>query len=533
MADNRQRQTKPNIILILADDLGFSDIGCYGSEILTPNLDNLASKGVRFTQFYNCARCCPSRASLLTGLYPHQAGVGHMVDNKGVREYQGYLREDCITIAEALQLGGYGTYMSGKWHVGGGYIANRPETWRPGAKDHPIPTQRGFDQYYGMVGGGGSYFHPPYMMRNDSLIQHTENDFYLTDAISKNAVDMIEDASRRNRPFFLYVAYTAPHWPLHALPDDIAKYEGKYRNGGWDGVRTSRHENLKSMGILDPKWEITPRDEKAPAWADAENKDWEDLRMAVYAAQVDRMDQGIGKVLEKLNELGIEENTLILFMSDNGGCAEFLAEDSNKPQPFRYNIPTPDGRPMRMGNAPKIKPGPDDTFMSYDMPWANASNTPFRLYKHWVHEGGISTPCIIHWPAVIRESSIVHEPCHLIDIMPTYLNAAAVEYPNESNSRQTPPLEGENLMPLLNGGRFTREQPIFWEHEGNRAVRDGIWKLVSKHPGDWELYNLEEDRTEQNDLAAIERSRVKDMGKKYRTWANRCGVHPSMAWLTE
>jgi len=519
--------------VILADDLGFSDIGCYGSEILTPNLDNLARKGVRFTQFYNCARCCPSRASLLTGLYPHQAGIGHMVDNKGVPEYQGYLRDDCITIAEALQSGGYGTYMSGKWHVGGGYIGNRPETWRPGAEDHPIPLQRGFDQYYGMLGGGGSYFHPPYMMRNDSLIQHTENDFYLTDAISRNAVDMIEDASRRNRPFFLYATYTAPHWPLHALPDDIAKYKGKYRNGGWDGVRTSRHENLNAMGILDPRWEISPRDEKAPAWAAVENKDWEDLRMAVYAAQVDRMDQGIGKILKKLNELGIEKNTLILFLSDNGGCAEFLAEDSNKPQPFRYNVPTPDGRQMRVGNSPTIKPGPDDTFMSYDMPWANASNTPFRLYKHWVHEGGISTPCIIRWPAVIRESRIVHEPCHLIDIMPTCLNAAAAEYPNERKSRQIPPLEGENLMPLLNGGKLIREHPIFWEHEGNRAVRDGIWKLVSKHPGNWELYNLEEDRTEQKDLAATEKSRVKAMAKNYRAWANRCGVHPSMAWVTE
>ena len=516
--------SRPNIIVILVDDMGYSDIGCYGSEIQTPNLDRLGNQGIRFSQMYNCARCCPSRAALLTGLYPHLAGVGHMVGNHGVREYQGYLRDDCVTIAEVLRKAGYQTLMSGKWHVGGGYQGNQPETWRPGEPDHPIPVQRGFDRFYGMLGGGGSYFNPPYMMRGDTLVEPEGDDYYLTDAISAEAVAMIDDASKRDRPFLLYVGYTAPHWPLHALPEDIAKYEGKYREGGWDALRTSRHEQLNGLGILDPKWDLSPRDEKAPPWSEVEEKDWEDQRMAVYAAQVDRMDQGVGRIMGKLREQGIDDNTLVMFLSDNGGCAEFLAEETNLAQPFRYQIPTRDGRPIRVGNTPKIKPGPDDTFMSYDRPWANASNSPFRLYKHWVHEGGVATPFIVSWPAAIQQSGIVHAPCHVIDIMATCLDAAGVEYPDEYGGHQITALEGESLIPAARGTDRRRERPIFFEHEGNRAVRDGIWKLVSKYPGDWELYNMEEDRTETNDLAGSGKGRVKDMAKAYDEWANRCGV---------
>ncbi|MBN1402089.1 MAG: sulfatase-like hydrolase/transferase, partial [Anaerolineae bacterium] len=240
--------SRPNIIIILVDDMGFSDLGCYGSEIHTPNLDGMAQRGIRFTQMYNCARCCPTRASLLTGLYPHQAGVGHMVGNHGTRAYQGYLREDCVTIAEALGAAGYQTCMSGKWHVGGGYVANRPETWMPGTPDHPLPVQRGFQRHYGMVGGGGSYFNPPYMVQDDRIIHPGGDDYYLTDAISDQAVAMIAGAAQKPEPFFLYVAYTAPHWPLHALPEDIAKYEGRYRQG-WDALRTGRHEELKGLKL--------------------------------------------------------------------------------------------------------------------------------------------------------------------------------------------------------------------------------------------------------------------------------------------
>ena len=246
--------------------------------------------------------------------------------------------------------------------------------------------------------------------------------------------------------------------------------------------------------------------------------------MAVYAAQVDRMDQGVGKIVGRLRELEIEENTLVLFLSDNGGCAEFLAEDTNRKEPFRYDVPTRAGRPMRIGNTPKIQPGPADTFASYDLPWANASNSPFRLYKHWVHEGGIATPLIVHWPAAVKSSDIVHQPCHVIDIMATCLQVAGVDYPEEFGGQRITPLEGESLVPLIQGREWQRERPIFWEHEGNRAVRDGSWKLVRKYPGNWELYDMEKDRTELNDLAEKEKGRVDEMVRMYGEWAERCGV---------
>ena len=516
--------TPPNIIVILVDDMGYSDIGCYGSEVNTPNLDRLAGGGARFSQMYNCARCCPTRASLLTGLYPHQAGVGHMVGDRRVGPaYQGYLRRDCVTIAEALRVGGYQTLMSGKWHVGGGYSPNDPSSWRPGDPTHPIPVQRGFDRHYGMLGGAGSFFNPPYMIQDDVLIETEGDDYYITDAISDNAAAMIDDAAGREQPFFLYVGYTAPHWPLHALPEDIAKYRGRYRRG-WDDLRTSRHEELNGSGLLNPAWGISPRDDKAPPWSEVDEQEWQDLRMAVYAAQVDRMDQGVGTIMAKLDELDIADNTLVMFLSDNGGCAEFMAEDDEKPQPSRYRLPTRDGRPMRVGNTPRIDPGPADTFTSYDLPWANASNTPFRLYKHWVHEGGIATPLIVHWPAAVGGNAIHHAPCHVIDIMATCLDAAGVDYPAEHAGQPITPLEGESLLPLLRGANWQRQRPILWEHEGNRAMRDDIWKLVRRFPGDWELYNMEEDRTELHDLAPTERGRVESMAGAYEQWAGHVGA---------
>lgn len=519
-----QSTPRPNIVLILVDDMGYSDIGSFGSEINTPSLDRLAYTGVRFSQMYNCARCCPTRASLLTGLYPHQAGVGHMVGNHGSLEYQGFLRQDCVTIAEALRSSGYRTLMSGKWHVGGAYQANRPDTWAPGTEDHPIPVQRGFDQHYGMLGGGGSYFKPPYMVRDDQVIEAGGEGYYLTDAISTEAVRMIEEASGATEPFFLYVAYTAPHWPLHAPQDDIERYRGRYRKAGWDGIRTARHEQLKGEGLLDPRWPISPRDEQAPPWADVAEKDWEDLRMAVYAAQVDRMDQGVGRIMDALERAGIEDDTLVMFLSDNGGCAEFLAEDSNRKEPFRYDIPTWDGRPMRIGNTPSIEPGPDDTFASYDLPWANASNTPFRLFKHWVHEGGIATPLLVRWPAGGLERRVVHRPCHVIDIMATCLEVAQAPYPGERNGTTVTPLEGESLLPLLQGRDPDRALALFWEHEGNCALREGEWKLVRRYPGDWELYNMEQDRTELRNLAPREPERVKRMVAEYQRRAAQYGV---------
>ena len=517
---------RPNIIVILVDDMGYSDIGCFGSEIRTPNLDSLAAGGLRFSQMYNSARCCPSRAALLTGLNPHQAGVGHMVADLGVPEYQGYLKENAVTIAEALKADGYSTFMSGKWHVGGDYNLADPDSWTPAAPTYPTPTQRGFDRYFGILTGAGNFYFPKTLMDQDTLVPLTDlDDFYLTDAISDNAVSMIGEAVSQDNPFFMYVAYTAPHWPLHAPEEDIARYEGQYRNG-WEELRTSRHEQLKSEGLVDEKWEISPRDADSPPWDDVVDPDWQDIRMAAYAAQIDRMDQGVGRILAALRSSGVVDNTLIMFLSDNGGCAEFLAEDGSMPQPARYGGVNPDGTPVVVGNIPGLRPGGPQTFMSYDLPWANASNTPFRRFKRWTHEGGISTPLIMSWPSRIQESGIVHSPVHLIDIMPTCLDAAGASHPTERAGQQTIPLEGESMLSAVDRRDWERESPIVWEHEGSRAVRQGQWKLVSAIGGGWELYNMERDRTELDDLYTRNRSKAQELERIYQEWAERCGVLP-------
>ena len=517
---------KPNIIVILVDDMGYSDIGCFGSEIRTPNLDSLAAGGLRFSQMYNSARCCPSRAALLTGLNPHQAGVGHMVADLGVPEYQGYLKENAITIAEALKADGYSTFMSGKWHVGGDYNLADPDSWTPAAPTYPTPTQRGFDRYFGILTGAGNFYFPKTLMDQDTLVPLTDlDDFYLTDAISDNAVSMIGEAVSQDNPFFMYVAYTAPHWPLHAPEEDIARYEGQYRNG-WGELRTSRHEQMKSEGLVDEKWEISPRDADSPPWDDVVDPDWQDIRMAAYAAQIDRMDQGVGRILAALRSAGVVDNTLIMFLSDNGGCAEFLAEDGSMPQPARYGGVNPDGTPVVVGNIPGLRPGGPQTFMSYDLPWANASNTPFRRFKRWTHEGGISTPLIMSWPKRIQESGIVHSPVHLIDIMPTCLDAAGASHPTEHAGQQTIPLEGESMLSAVDRRDWERASPIVWEHEGSSAVRQGQWKLVSAIGGAWELYNMERDRTELDDLYTRNRSKAQELERIYQEWAERCGVLP-------
>lgn len=512
--------SQPNIILILADDMGFSDIGCYGSEIETPNLDFMAQNGARFSQMYSFARCCPSRAALLTGLHPHQAGVGHMVDNRGSRAYQGYLRDDCVTIAEVLKGAGYQTLMSGKWHTGGRLPAREPDVWEPGTKGYPTPQQRGFDQFYGTLVGAGSFFYPHALTENGEFVKEYPDDFYYTDAITDNAIDMISSAHADDQPFFLHVAYTAPHWPLHALPDDIAKYEGKYRHG-WDTLRKNRHEELNSLGILNPIWNISPRDDDSHPWADEQYTDWEDLRMAIYAAQIDRMDQGIGRILDTLRDLDIEDDTFIVFLSDNGGCAEYLAEDGW----INSFVPDmPNGERVKVGNRQDLRPGAADTYMSYDLPWANASNSPFRLYKHWVHEGGISSPCIVYHPSQIQDACMIHSPIQFIDVLPTFADLAGATYPTEYHGNMIQPMEGESFLPAISNHDWQRENPLYWEHEGNRAVRINEWKLVSKHPDDWELYNMIEDRTELNDLAEGETTRIKNMSALYDVWASRCEV---------
>jgi arylsulfatase A-like enzyme len=487
-------KSNPNIILILADDMGFSDLGCFGSEINTPNIDALSQSGVIFTQAYNSARCCPSRASLLTGLNPHQAGIGHMTANLGHSSYQGYLNKNCVTIAEALKLSGYNTALSGKWHVGGHYDPRYHESSLPvGDEEHPTPTQRGFDKFYGSLLGGGSYYNPKVLLKNEKFVKPEGDRYHFTDAVTDEAIYMIEDFAKEDGPFFLHLSYTAPHWPLHAFEEDVSKYEGKYMVG-WDKIRQNRYENLKGLGIINPKWDISPRDENSYPWEMVKYKKWEDRRMAVYAAQVEHMDRSIGKIIKKLKDLNLYNNTLIIFLSDNGGCAEFLAEDTSEPTCDLYNFATRDGRDMKIGNNPNIMPSADDTFQSYELPWANASNS-FRLYKRWLHEGGISTPLIISWPEFIKNKSMLESPVYVADIMTTCLDVVKGNYPSEYNGNSITPSEGESLLPALDNRNWSRQNPICWEHEGNRSIRDGRWKMVSKYPGKWKLYDMIEDRT--------------------------------------
>ncbi len=527
---------RPSIVLIMSDDMGFSDIGCYGGEIDTPVLDNLAAEGLRFSQFYNTARCCPTRASLLTGLYPHQAGMGHMTYDGKKPGYEGDLSRNAVTIAEALKPAGYRTYMAGKWHV-----------TRFDGKDgpkHNWPLQRGFDCFYGTITGAGSFYDPTTLCRGNTFItpdndpEYKPERFYYTDAISDNAVAYLRDHARKHaeKPLFLYVAYTAAHWPMHALPEDIARYRGRY-DRGYAPVRKARLEKARELGLIEPCWSLT---EQAGDWEKMPHKEWESRCMEVYAAMVDRMDQGIGKIVAELDRQGRLDNTLIFFLQDNGGCAEGMGRRSNaekikdvKYKPFGPDdlqpqiwppMQTRDGRAVRTG--PDVIPGPADTYIAYGRAWANVSNTPFREYKHWVHEGGIATPLICHWPEGIEpRGTLCHEPGHLIDIMATCVDVAGAKYPNEYKGNEIQPIEGVSLKPTFQGQRL-KERPIFWEHEGNRAVRKGQWKLVSDHPDAWELYDLEADRTEMHDLASEHPDKVRELKTLYEAWAKRCGVRP-------
>jgi arylsulfatase len=489
---------RPNIVLILADDLGYSDLGCYGGEISTPNLDRLGKNGLRFSQFYNCARCCPTRASLLTGLYPQQTGVGHLV-TPGL--YPSNLSRNCATVAELLRRAGYSTYMSGKWHV---------TPW-PGPADN-WPRRRGFDRFTGILSSIRSYYNPPSLTRDDEPLPPPEGDYHFTDAVNGAAVSFIEEHPDPARPFFLYVAQAAPHWPLHAREADVARCKERYRVG-WDAIRKERYRRVIELGLIDRSCPLAERDSRVSAWADAEPKEWLVHRMAVYAAMVEQMDRGIGRILAALERRGMMENTLILFLSDNGGCAEELPTEGRSDAPSR----TRGGRPIRAGNRTDVFPGPEDTFASYGIEWAHASNTPFRLFKSFAHEGGIATPLIAHWPGVIRPGGITREIGHVIDLLPTCLEVAGGE---------TPHGEGRSLAPVLRGGTREPHEALFWEHEGNRAVRSGKWKLASVLGQPWELYDLDADRSEGVDRASGEPARVRELGALYDRWAERCGVRP-------
>ncbi|MBP0440089.1 arylsulfatase [Tianweitania sediminis] len=529
--ENIMAASKPDILIILNDDMGFSDIGCYGGEVETPNLDGLATGGLRYSQFYNTARCSPSRASLMTGLHPHQTGIGILTYDTGPEGYAGDLNRRCVTMAEVLREAGYGTYLSGKWHVAKN-LREPTDSW---------PMQRGFDKFYGTIIGAGSFFYPNTLTRGNENIEHEARDdaeFFYTDAISDQAAAFIHEhhAASPDKPLFQYVTYTAPHWPLHAHDEDIAKYKGRF-DAGWDRLREQRLERLVRAGIIDQSWMLTDRDPSQPAWENAEQKEWLLRCMEVYAAQIDRMDQGIGRILQALEETGRFENTLIIFLSDNGACAEDIPEGVDEKSLVEdlmiARAQTRDGRPVRLGNDPTIMPGAEDTYQSYGVAWANMSNTPFRLYKHWIHEGGIATPLIAHWPKGIAErGALRHVPGQLPDLMATVLEVSGARYPETFKGNVILPLEGVSLVKSF-AEDHQRTEPLFWEHEGNAAVRVGNWKLVRNYPGAWELYDMQSDRTEMRDLAADNSERVKDMLALYEAWAKRCGVIPREKILEE
>jgi arylsulfatase len=521
---------RPNLVLILADDMGYSDLGCFGSEIATPSLDTLAANGVRFTQFYNSARCCPTRASLLTGLHPHQAGIGHMVEDRGFDAYRGDLSRRSVTLAEVLKPAGYRSYAVGKWHV------TRGKTPEALARKQSWPLQRGFDRYYGTINGSGSFWDPHSLVRDNREVtiandpEYQPAEYYYTDAISDHATRFISEHAREHAsdPLLLYVAYTAAHWPMHARERDIARQRGRY-GAGYGPTRGARWVKQQLLGVVRAAWDLAP---PAEDWGRVENREFEARGMEVYAAMVEVMDQGIGRIVAELQSRGLLANTLILYLQDNGGCAE----TNGRVGPFQPRAERPtlapldedvahygnqptqtrDGWPVRFGYG--VLPGPADTFVAYGRGWANVSNTPFREYKHWLHEGGIATPLIVHWPAGIpagRRGRLEAQPGHVIDVMATLVDVAGASYPSQFNGQPIQPMEGVSLRPALAGDSPGGERPLFWEHEGNRAIRLGSWKLVSRYPAEWELYDVGADRTERHDLAAQQPERVRQLAGQW------------------
>lgn len=545
-----QQQKQPNIILIMTDDMGYSDIGCYGGIISTPNLDRLADNGLQYMQFYNTARSCPTRASLLTGLHPHQAGIGHMTNDRGQDGYRGDLNRHCVTIAEALKPAGYENYMVGKWHV--------TSHTRPQSPSHNWPIQRGFDHFYGTLVGGGSYYDPFGLCRDNRFIT-VENDplykpqqFYYTNAIGDNAVMFLDEhrQQRNGKPFFMYMAFTAAHWPMQAPEEDIKPYKGKF-DKGWDKLREEKYKQMVKAGIIRPEWKLS-EDRSVRAWDDVQDKAFELRCMEVYAATVSNMDRNVGKVVEALKKNGQLDNTIIIFLQDNGGCAENFGRDPK--QPVRVAIPegqklepmgkdelqtrlvpyrTRDGRPVYQGMG--AMPGGPDVFVGYGKGWAHLSDTPFKEYKHWMHEGGIATPLIVHWPAGIAgKGERRWQPGQLPDIMATCVEAAGATYPSVYRNEEIYPCEGKSLVSSFRLDNPADDRYLFWEHEGNRAVRHGKWKLVYKAVENsreiplsaWELYDLEKDRTETNDLATQHPDLVADLAAQWEQFAVRCHVKP-------
>ncbi len=509
-ATQKPAETKPNIVLIMVDDMGYSDIGCYGGEIPTPNIDRLAQGGLRFKQFYNTGRCCPTRASLLTGLYPHQAGIGQMAEDPerpeafhwGTPGYQGFLNRQCVTLAEVLKTNGYRTYMTGKWHVGM-------------HGEQKLPRQRGFDRYYGIPAGATSYLKPQggrsVWRDNKKLDPPTDPDYYTTDAFTDEGIRFLQEQNSDD-PFFWYLAYNAPHWPLHAKEKDIAKFKDTYKIG-WDKIRQRRLDRQIKMGLIDPKWGFSERDSRVRPWTQLSQaeKDTVAYRMAVYAAQVYAVDYNVGKVLDYLESKKLMDNTMIIFLADNGACAENYDELGSAP--------------FRRINDPNFSGA-----VSYGIGWANASNTPFFEYKVKPYEGGIATPMIVHSPKLPknRRGKFTNEVGHLIDFMPTIVEASGATYPTTFHDGQKiQPMQGLSLMGVIEKNAPIDREWLFWEHQEYCAVRKGDFKMVRKMgDGAWQLFDLKNDHTERHDLAAQRPELVQEMNQRWQAWADSHQVFP-------
>ena len=505
---------RPNVVIVLVDDMGWSDIGPFGGEIATPNLDALAARGVRFTQFYATPRCSPTRASLLTGLYSHQAGMGHLdnVIRPGSRGTTGRLNDRSVTIAEVLRDAGYFTAMSGKWHLG-------QDNGSP-------PWNRGFERTLSLRAGGMFFPNQNYTGGDNPLAARaleplflngtaTPRDapvfgssWYATYLWTRFGLEFVDEARQAGKPFFLYLPFNAPHFPLMAPAELIAKYRGKYR-AGWDRIRRERQQRQIRMGLVDAKWPLSPREADSPPWDSLsdQQQDRFDHQMAVYAAMIDAIDTAVGTLVKGLEARGRLDNTVIFFMSDNGANAES----------------GPDGR---FNGDP---PGGPNSDLYLGMNWAAVGSTPFRRFKHFAHEGGISSPLIVSWPrgiAANRRGAIERQPAHVIDIMATVTAVTGARYPNEYHGHAIQPMEGVSLRAALDGRPLTRPHSLFWEHEGNRAVRSGNWKIVSVYPDSWELYDIAADRVERNNVAARHPDIVKRLSDAWDAWAKRTNVDP-------
>ena len=523
-------QERPNVVVILADDMGFSDAGSYGGEIETPNIDRLAQNGLRFTQFYNTSRCVPTRASLLTGMYAHKAGLGRMTMDQGEPGYRGHLTDRAVTIAQVLGRAGYQTGMVGKWHLSLTQERDQHLEWLANQVQYdqfaPLdqyPTALGFDDYYGNIWGVVNFFDPFSLVNGTEPVRTVPDDYYHTDAISDTAAAYVRRYSQQDAPFFLYVAHTAPHWPLHAPEEAIEEYEGTY-DEGWRAVRQARYERQLEMDLFDR--EEAPLSERHPDTPWGEDPEWYARAMAVHAAMVDRMDQGIGRLLDELEAQGELDNTLLLFLSDNGASPE-------RPSEYGPGFDRPGmtraGEPIQYPTEHEALPGPETVFAGIGPMWANVSNTPFRYWKRRVYEGGITTPLIAHWPDGLTAApgTITEQPGHVIDIMATVLDVTNTDYPDTFGGSDIKPMDGKSLLPILRGQQREGHDALYWEHFGSSAIRSGRWKLVRfGNDSEWKLYDLETDRTETTDLSDEYPERVERMAQKWKEWAEETNVFP-------